>query len=468
MKFRDLRDFLAELETAGELVRVSTELSPRYEIAAAVKMIAQQQGKAVLLDNVKGYDVPVVGNLLGSTRRLALAMDIDEADLSAAYLEGRNQPVKPEVIASGPVQEVILNSDINILKTMPVLTHHQRDVAPYFTCAFVVARDPVTGGHGLGIHRIQIKDRDTVGIFLGSPPLSDFLAKAEAQNKPLEIAVVSGADPLMYFTSPQSAPEGRDKYDIAGGLARAPITLVKCQSVDILVPAYAEFVLEGYIIPKQREKEGPFGESTGYYLTYHDPVARIKVITHRSHPIYHALVPFGPEEKVLQLPRFQIDTLVRLQGILPSVRRVYSPAFGVVYVQIEKQTDEDAAVVIKELFSRILATYSKIVVTVDTDVDIFSPEEMAWALGSRVRPERDLIIMPDLPGLVIDPSTSGSEEVGELSRLTTRTAKLGIDATKPLSERGKYEKVDVPSEVKLKVARLLGIQDKSPTVSDRF
>ena len=159
----------------------------------------------------------------------------------------------------------------------------------------------------------------------------------------------------------------------------------------------------------------------------------------------------------MQFPRFQADTLTWLQGILPAVQQAYSPAFGVVYVQIETQTEQDAGVVIEALFSGDAAPYAKIVVVVDTDVDIFNPEEVAWVLGSRVRPDRDLIIKPDLPGLIIDPSTLGSEETGEQSRLQTRTAKLGIDATKPVSEREKYEKVDVPSEVRLKVARMLGL-----------
>ncbi len=457
MKFYDLRSFLTELETAGELVRVSAELSPRYEVAAAIKSIAQKLGKAVLLEKVKGYDIPVVGNLLGSNRRLAIALGVREEDLRTAYLEGRSKPIKPRLIASAPVQEKVIDSGIEILGTMPILTHHQKDAGPYITCAFVVAKDPITGVRGLGIHRIQIKGQDTIGIFLASPPLSDFVAKAEEQDKPLEIAIVSGADPVTYFASPQSASQGTDKYDIAGGLARAPIELVKCKSVDIEVPAYAEFVLEGYIIPHLREKEGPFGESTGYYLTYNNPIAKIKVITHRTKPVYHALVPFGPEEKLLLFPSYQIDTLFWLQGILPSVRQVYCPAFGVIYVQIEKRTEEDAGVIINALFTRAAVPYAKVVIVVDTDVDILNPEDIAWALGSRVRPDKDLIIQPDLPGLVIDPSTSDTKGIEELSRSKTLTAKIGIDATKPLGEREKYEKVDTPLEVRLKITKMLGI-----------
>ena len=270
MKFHDLRSFVTALESADELTRVNAELSPQYEVATAVKMLAQKQRKAVLVDKVKGYNVPVVGNLLGSARRLAIALDVNEEDLPATYLEGRNKPVKPKVITSAPVQEVVIDSGIDILGTMPVLTHHQRDAGPYFTSAFIVAKDPETGVRGLGIHRVQVKDRDTVGIFLANPPLSDFLAKAEKQDKPLEIAIVSGADPIMYFTSPQYAPQGVDKYDIAGGLAKAPIELVKCKSVDIEIPAHAEFVLEGYIIPHHREQEGPFGMNSGLLVLEED------------------------------------------------------------------------------------------------------------------------------------------------------------------------------------------------------
>jgi len=457
MKFPDLRSFLKELETTGELVRVSEELSTRFEIAAAIKLIAEKRGSAVLCEKVKGYNIPVVGNLLGSTKRLAMAMDVKEEDLAAAYLAGREKPVKPRVIAHAPVQEVIIDSDIDIIRTIPVLLHHEKDAGPYMTSAFVVAKDLETRMRGQGIHRIQVKGKDRVGIFLATPPLSHFLAKAEQQGKPLEIAIVLGADPVTYFASPQSAPQATDKYDIAGGLAKAAIELVKCRSIDVEVPAHAEFVLEGYIIPHQREKEGPFGESTGYYLTYDNPVAKITVITHRTNPIYHALVPFGVEEDVLLFPQSQIDVLVWLQCILPSVRRVYSPNFGVVYVQIDKQTDEDASIVIDALLSKAGVPYSKVVIVVDTDVDVLNPGEITWALGSRVRPDKDIIIRSGLPGLSIDPSAQLGEGVGELGELQTKTAKIGIDATKPLTELDKFEKVDVPLEVRHKIITLLGI-----------
>ncbi len=444
------------LEAEGELVHVGAELSTKYEAASAIKILAHEQGKAVLLDKAVGYDIPIVGNLLGTNRRLAIALNVDERDLGKSCIDGGNNPIQPILIDNGPVQETVLSGEIDILKTVPVLTHHQKDAGPYMTCAFTVAKDTVTGIRGMGIHRIQIKTHDKIGIFLASRPLSNFLAKAEELNQPLDIAIVSGADPVTYFASAQSVAEESDKYDFAGGLARAPIELVKCKSVDIEVPAHAEFVLEGHLIPRHREREGPFGESTGYYLTYNNPVAQITVITHRRNPIYQALVPFGPEEAVLQFIKYKIDTLIWLQGIVPSVKEVHCPAFGVVYVQVEKWTQEDAFRIIRELFHRSGAPYAKIVVVVDTDVDITDPKDMAWALGSRVRPQQDVLIESDLPGLVIDPATSLGDE-GELPQLQPKTAKIGIDGTKPLGELDKYERIEVPPDTKRKIAELLGL-----------
>jgi 2,5-furandicarboxylate decarboxylase 1 len=459
MNFPDLRSFLAALESEGELFKVRAELSPRLEAAAAITLVAHRTGQAVLLEKVKGYESPIVGNLLGSYRRLAILLGVPEKDLAKTYLERRSHPIKPRLVSQAPVQEVEIKDGIDILKTMPVLTHHQGDAGPYFSCAFVVAKDPETGTRGLGIHRIQVKDKNTLGIFLASPPLSEYLARAEKLNKPLEIAIVSGADPITYFSSPQHAPPGVDKYDIAGGLAQSPVELVKCKSVDLEVPANAEFVLDGFVIPHQRDQEGPFGESTGYYLTYNNPVAKIQLISHRRKPLYHALVPFATEEQTLQFPTFQTESLVWLKKALPSVSNIHSPALGVVYVQIEKHSDGDPQKVIEILFSRVAGLYAKVIVVVDSDVDIFNADEMAWALGSRVQPDRDIIIKSDLPGLIIDPSTTGQEEIGEHSMRQTKTAKVGIDATKPLAELKKYEKVDMPADIKQKVSQLLGFAE---------
>lgn len=453
--FRDLRDFLLRLEESELLVRVGVELETRYEIPAAVKYISKHTGKVCLFEKVRDYDVPIVSNLLGSRERLALALGCREDEVGTIFTKRKQKPIKPKTVSYGPVQQVVINRDIDIMKVVPVLTHHTKDAGPYMTAAFTIAKDPETGVRGMGLHRIQIKGKDKIGIFIATPPLSLFLAKAEQQGKPLEIAIVSGGDPVTFFTSCSHAPEDIDKLAIASGLAGEAIETVRCQSVDLEVPANAEFVLEGHIIAHRREKEGPFGETTGYYLTYNNPVAQIRVISHRSKPIYHALIPFDRNgEELLSTLNREADALQEIQSILPQVRDlVFRALVELVIVQIDKKNDDDGLKVIDYALSNL---YAKIAVVVDGDVDISDPEEVNWALATRVRPNKDIIVKPDLPGLVIDPSTGEGEVWAERSAsFITKTWKVGFDATKPLQELERFERVDQPEEVKERVAKIM-------------
>jgi len=452
--FQELRDFLRVLEAAGELVRISEELSPLYEIGAAIRYADERGGPAVLCERVKGYDVPVVGNLLGTRRRLAIALGVAEARLKDAYWQGRQDPIRPRLVKDAPVQDVVIDRDVDILAAMPILTHHERDASPYMSSAFTVAKDPETGLRSMGLHRVQVKDQDTIGIFLATPPLSHFLTKAETRGQPLEIAIVSGAAPAAFFASCVSAPQGIDKFDLAGGFMGRPIELVKCRTVDLEVPAYAEFVLEGEIIPGRRETEGPFGESTGYYLTYDNPVGKIKAITHRKSPIYHALMPFtihGEESVLTDLP-VEVDLLLTLQAVVPGVQQVRSPSPLLLVVQIEKRSEDDAPKVIDALLPR---PSSKLVIVVDTDVDVDDLSEVLWAVTTRAYLDRGLLLRSGLPGLIIDPSTTGGEITPDISYFITRTTKMGIDATKPLAERERLARIDLPPAVKQRVYELM-------------
>ena len=454
----ELRDYIKKLEKSGKLIHVTEELETRFEISAAMRYIAEPMDKVVIFDKVKGYDIPVVGNLFGSREQLAIAFGVSKDKLEEAYVNRANNPVKPKIVKDSPAQEVVIDKDVDILKVIPVLTHNEKDAGPYMTSAITIARDPETGIRGMGLHRIQIKDKDTVGIYLATPPLSHFLTKAEQLNKPLEIAIVSGVAPAIFFAAVFMV--GRfgmtmDKFEIAGGFAQEPIELVKCRSVDVEVPSNAEFILEGEVIPHRREKEGPFGESTGYYLAYDNPVAKIKTITYRSKPIYHALMPFSPEEEsligVMMLP----NLLNQLQDDLPEIkiRQVSFMALGeLCMAKISKRFEEDAPKLIDYLFSH---PFTKIVVVTDEDVNIYKPEEVAWAVSTRVRPDKDVIIKNGLPGLMIDPSVGSLEVTSDLSLQVGKTAKIGIDATKPLEELERFERIDVPMEVKEKILNLV-------------
>jgi len=234
--FRDLRAFVDHLEACGELVRIREELSTEYEVAAAMSYLLEKKGVVVLFERIRGYQVPVVGNLYGSWKRIGKALSVAENEIETTFRNRRRNPVKPIVVANAPVQEVVIDRDIDICHRIPVLRYHEGDAGPYFTSAIVIARDPESGKTSMGLHRIQVKSKDTIGIYAGTPPLSDFLAKAGQKGKSLEIAIASGVNPFGFLSGCTLAPEGVNKIDAAGGLGQGPVELVRCYSIDLEAP----------------------------------------------------------------------------------------------------------------------------------------------------------------------------------------------------------------------------------------
>ena len=188
-------------------MNVGEELSVRHAIPAAIKLIAEKYGFVALLTKVKGYNAVVTGNLLGAKRRLAMAMGVKESDLAEVYLDRRKKPIKPPPVNNGPVRENILSGDIDIIKTIPVLTHHEKNAEPYITTGVIISKDPETGNRGMGIHRIQVKGPRTLGIFLNNLSVAAFLKKTEKRREPLEIAIASGLDPVSLFSQSYGPPK---------------------------------------------------------------------------------------------------------------------------------------------------------------------------------------------------------------------------------------------------------------------
>lgn len=453
--FKDLRSFVEHLKNQGDLIKVEEPLSARHEIPAVLKQMDNISGAAVLFSSAKGYGIPVVGHLLGQRRRLAQALGVKEEKLAEAYQSRRNKPIKPVIRKRAPCQEVVITKGVNIARTIPVLTHHAKDVSPYFTCALTTVKDPDSGMRGVGLHRIQVKDRDTISINLATPPLSHIWERAEKKGLFLQFAIAIGMDPITFFTSVVRAPQGEDKFEIAGGLAGRPIELVKCKTIDVDVPARAEFVLEGYLIPGRRDTEGPFGESNGYYFTYQNPVGKIKAITHRRNPIYHALMPWTSEESVLVELAWELDYLKSIQQSFPIVRRMAMRTLGMVVVaEVEKKADEDVPKLLDYLLRS--SPFLKVAIAVDGDVNIHDPLEVEWAVATRTQPSRDVLLRDGLPGMSLDPSASGGNyDAGHMEFVTT-TSKMAIDATKPVHDpEGRFEKIDVPPRASALAARVL-------------
>lgn len=448
---KDFRDFIRLLEADGELIRVQESLSTEFEIAAAVSMVRRKQNKAIFFEKVQGYQSSMIANVMGSKRRFAMALGVSEQEVEKTYLRRKHDLIKPQIREDEGSDFVEIERNIDILGAIPVLTHYERDAGPYFTAAITIAKDPKTGLRGMGIHRIQVKDKDKLGIFLSSPPLSNFLKNADDAGQPLEIAIINGIHPLILMASVMRVPSGTDKFDVAGGLLQRPVDLVKCKSMNLEVPSGAEFILEGEVIPRQRETEGPFGESSGFYLTYDNPVAKIRAIRYRKDPVYQALLAFGGEDFAMTNLLWGLEHMQDLKNRFPFVRDVVFEGINfMAIVQVDNTDESQLHDIAEHLFHD---PHTKIIICVDKDVDIHSHSEVMWAVCTRMRAPDDLHFKKDLPGLIIDPLVAGSK--AENMRIT----KLLIDATIPPGAGTQLEKVDLPASVKSRVEAMLAKQD---------
>lgn len=445
--FQDLLSFIDHLDARGRLVTIDDELSPEFEIAAVVREVDRRAGKAVLCRRVKGSSMPVVGNILGRRENIALAMEID-GDVTHEYIKRRSNPIPPVVVDSPPCQEVVHDGPIDLAKLLPILTHHERDTGPYLSSGISHAHHPVTGERGMGIHRVQIRGADEVAIFYSSPPLGRYLLDYDERNERMEIAIALGLEPMSYFGSvvPFDHIPGGDKFPVIGGLRGQAVEIAKATSVDVDVFANAEIILEGYVEPNVRLEDGPFGESTGYYITTQSASAKITRVTHRREPIYQALVPFAEENTVLMEIPSEADGLTDLQQHFPNVRKLHltpKSVCMVAIVQVECTSIKNNRAIIEH----VLNTQSmvKTCILVDTDVDPYDFGDVQWALSTRYQPAKDVIVRRDLPGFTIDPSVLPD----------VKTSKLGIDASRPRRGGPIFEKIEIPKAAIDKAAQVL-------------
>lgn len=435
MPYADLREFLAGL--GDDLIRVADPFDPKFEMAAFLHE-TQGTGRAVLFENVAGHPgFRVAGNLLASRRLLGRALGTDPAGLADAYLAKKERSVPPVRISDpAPSQEVVRQGSEALLSALPILTHHAGDAAPYITCGLLLATDPETGRRAMGVHRLMVQGERHLGVLLANPPLTVYHSRAESLGRPLDVAIAVGVDPATLLASVvKTGPTGPDKFEIAGGLRGLPLELVRARTVDLDVPARAEVVLEGRILPNVRRKEGPFGENTGYYFTNESPVIEVTAVTHRRDPIYAGLCPWTAD----------VDQLLSLAAGTELLGHLKAQVYGVVDVEIVGGTCGFSGVVsvkgcrATEVRRLILLALSldrrlKTLTVVDDDVDIRNPREVAWALATRFQPDRDTVLVDRLEGYVIDPSAQGRET----------GAKVGFDATKGAGEH--FHKVSFPAE----------------------
>jgi 2,5-furandicarboxylate decarboxylase 1 len=443
--FSGIRDFVAYLKEHGELLTLPTPLDPRFELSTILSELGKKEAPALLFENVKGHQLPVIGNLLGTKKRLSMALGVDQEDFFENALSKLEKRIPPVLMKDQSRKEIITQKGkIDLLKLLPILTHYSNDSGPYITSGITSARDSKNGVIGRGLHRMEVRGKSELGISLLNPPLSEIFADYKKENRKMEVATVIGVDPAILIGSISKTPRGVDKLSVAGGLKGKPIPMVKAETFDIDIPANGEIVIEGFIDPKAKEKDGTLGESSGYYMTFSkSPTVHVTAITYRKGAIYQAIVPWSLEVDNLLYLVHGLDFVPKMKREVPSLKeiRLIPGTFGshaVMSLDTDNKGEVRRALTLALSFPNI-----KKVVAVNTDVNVDDDREVEWALATRFQGDRDLIVLPNLRGQPIDPSS----QEGFL------TAKIGMDATRPKKEG--FEKVDVPKEVKSRLASMV-------------
>ena len=441
----DFRTQLKAVEEWGEVLRIRREVSPRFELPAICKKM--EADKAVFFEKVKGYSIPVVVGLDNNRSRIARVLGTDDFGLTPRYLEAIRNPLPPAVVRDGPVKEVKITKNIDLQEYLPVITHYERDGGPYITAGVVIAEDKANGIRNISYHRLQITGKDEIRLLIQPRHLWKLYTDKEKENKPLEVAIAVGMDAsirLAGATWGSLIPLGFDELSIAGALRKKAVEIVPCETVDVMVPARAEIIIEGEILPRMRKTEGPFAEFTGTYGdVWENPVLRVKAITHRKDPIYQDLLTFTPEHHLLLAIPYEPVVYQAVRTYVPGTIAVHvTPSscgkfHAVICIKKEHEGDGKDAILAGLYSIRDI----KLVTVVDDDVDPYNSREVEWAVATRFQADRDLVVISGAKGNELDPSCPQ----------LALTAKMGIDATKPLERRERFEKIRIPGVENIKI-----------------
>lgn len=417
--FLDLRSFLNHLEQTGRLRRVSKPVDKDWEIAClarwAMESTPEKDSYALLFESVNRQSIPVALNLFPTTDVYAAALGIQSKDILETWAKALDQPHKPVEVSDGPVREVVLtNSQANLLSLPAPVWTPGRDGGPYLTAASVITKDPETGIQNMGIYRMQIYDEKHAGLSFGSQAQHGAMhyAKYCKRQEPMPVAAVIGAAPVITFAAAAKTAYGVDEIEIAGGLTGSPLEVVRGKTVDLLFPAHAECVIEGFVRPDMEREEGPFGEVLGYLNdSAPKPVFEITAMCQRSAPIHHGYVqqlPPSDGHLVMEMGYlgplwYYLTRKLGLEGIRNLAIAPGSASLAILVAQIGKAHLAQSA-----LIGRALAKFNlgqKFIYLVDEDIDIRDQDTLNWALSSRVDPERDIEFIKDFPTFQYDPST---------------------------------------------------------------
>jgi UbiD family decarboxylase len=441
---KDMRRCLDELDAGGRLIRVHKEVDPEYELPAAAKVLHRKYGKAVLFEKVKGSDIPLVTYLFPDRESVADSLNFSSQEMFKEWYQRENNQKAPVRVTDSPVKEVIVTEDIDLNK-FPLVTHSTGDAGRYITGGIVIARHPGEDHLNASWNRLQFVDKDKLHVRMMPPQhLGRYHEVAEAMDQPLPVAVVIGAPPAMMFSAASKIAYERDELEFAGALGDAPLEVTRAETVDVDIPAHAEIVIEGEVLPNVREDEGPFGEFTdGYVPMMKNHVMRVKAITHRRNPIYHNIYAGGREDLFLLGLPIEAEIYKHVKAFAPRITGISTTSFVFnCVIAIRKDNEEQP----KNVLLAALASYAwtKMCVVVDDDVDIYNADDVLWAIQTRCRPDRDVIVVPGV-------SSYTREDVKEL-----HIGKIGIDATVPLHLKEIMRRRVIPGESEINPEDYLG------------
>ena len=443
---KDLRSFISAVESKHpeEIARVIKPISPRYEITALLTRLERSKRFPLLFcEKVNGSDAPVVINVQASRKLMAFALECRPDELADAFSARQNQPIPPIELSAAPVHEVLrLDEEVDLTR-VPLLTHYDVNAAPYITAGIVVAADPDTGVRNTSYNRLMLAGKRELRIFMAvGRHLWTLHNKAEGRGEPLPIAIVIGVHPLFSLGAQAFTPSTEDEYAVIGGMMGEPLRVAKAKTVPILIPADAEMIIEGRILPHIRREEGPFGEFTGHAVSKDDrQVIEVTAITYRKSYIFQDVHAGYTEHKLMGAVPREAALIKAVRQTVPTVKNVCMPVSGNcrfhAYVSIAKRTPGQAKNAICAAFAADMLL--KHVIIVDDDIDVFDEEQVLWAVSNRFQADRGLVVISNAQGSELDPS-AGPGGVN---------AKMGLDATKPLS--GFAPELRVPDEIMKKM-----------------
>ena len=486
MPYQDLREYLAFLESKGDLRRITAPVSTELEMTEIARRLMRADGPALLFENVIGHDMPVAMNLFCAERRMNWVLEVANSDELAERIEsvigmalgGPPQGLlnklrtlgklahiaayRPRTVRDAPCQEVILTGEDVDLYTLPVIKCWPEDAGPYITLPLVITRDPETGIQNYGIYRMQVFDARTTGMHWQTHKVGARHYRASGDR--LEVAVALGGDPASIWTGSAPLPPEVDEMTLAGFIRDAGVELTPAVSVDLMVPANAEIILEGYVTPGEARIEGPFGDHTGYYsLAEPYPVFHVETITRRRNPIYPTtFVGRPPTEDYWMGKVTERVFLPLIKLVLPEVVDVNMPAEGIfhnlVLVSIKKEYPGHARKVMYGLWGLGLLSLTKAIVVVDDFVDVQNPSEVAWRVANNINPSTDLVLV------------EGPIDDLDVASPTARFgSKVGIDATRKGPDEGHHRgwppDIEMSAELQERVSRRwdeLGLGDITP------